>query len=767
MHRTALRLAAGVLFTAAALTPHRADAQYLAQIEGQFAAVSEELEARGLNAVPDMFNGALEEGATEQFTLSLRGGRYYQIIGVCDSDCSDVDLALFDASGTRVTEDVLEDDFPLLEVEPTSDGTYTVEVAMITCAAEPCYWGVQTYLEGEAPGGGPVGAGVSSGSAAGSADGTRHEVGVLSSEDETLGGGEYIDEYTFTGTAGQEVIVDLRSSDFDTYLIVSGPDGVQEDNDDHEGNVDRSLVRFELPASGEYRVGVTSYASGETGRYELDIRVGAPVAAMGPIVERGSLASGDETLRSGEFVDEYAFEAPPGQRVRVDLRSSDFDTYVMLLGPGDFREENDDADDDVGHSAIDATLADGGTYRVLVTSYAPDETGGYELTIGQGTTPTADDQRDVQRLEMGRSAMGSLADGDGELESGEYRDLWVFEGRAGQDVTVEITSDDFDTYLVLLSPDGAVLDENDDTDGRTDLSRVSARLGASGRYSVVATSYAAGETGSYDVTVRGAAAPTTDGSATRSSEGAGQIYGVFVGISDYGGRASDLAYTADDARRAAEAMVSGGGMSRDNAIVLTDRDATVSNVRAAFEEMGGRVGADDTFVVFYSGHGARVPRGGPEQSDPDALDETIELYDAAIRDNEMSDLLALIDSDLQLVVLDACFSGGFSKDVISVPGRMGFFSSEEDVTSQVAAKFRAGGYLAQFVFDGVGERLADGNGDGAISAIELSQYIHERYRSDVKSAGPDDYVRTGGPQTGFQHFVADRGSIGPDRVIFR
>ena len=133
----------------------------------------------------------------------------------------------------------------------------------------------------------------------------------------------------------------------------------------------------------------------------------------------------------------------------------------------------------------------------------------------------------------------------------------------------------------------------------------------------------------------------------------------------------------------------------------------------------------------------------------------------------MSDLLGLVEADISLVVLDACFSGGFSKDVISAPGRMGLFSSEEDVTSQVAAKFRAGGYLAQFVFDGVGGRLADADGDGGISAIELSQYIHERYRSDVKSAAPGDYVRTGGPQTGFQHFVADRGSIAPDRVIFR
>jgi hypothetical protein len=120
-----------------------------------------------------------------------------------------------------------------------------------------------------------------------------------------------------------------------------------------------------------------------------------------------------------------------------------------------------------------------------------------------------------------------------------------------------------------------------------------------------------------------------------------------------------------------------------------------------------------------------------------------------------------------LLVLDACFSGGFSKDAISAPGRMGLFSSEEDVTSGVAVKFRAGGYLAQFVAEAVGERRADADTDGTITALELSQYLHERYRSDVKSGGTDDYVRTGGPQTGYQHLVVDRGSVGPYDVLFR
>jgi hypothetical protein len=242
---------------------------------------------------------------------------------------------------------------------------------------------------------------------------------------------------------------------------------------------------------------------------------------------------------------------------------------------------------------------------------------------------------------------------------------------------------------------------------------------------------------------------------------------VFVGISDYGGRASDLAYTADDAHTVAEALRTGAGMRAEDAVILTDGEATRANVERAVREVGGRAGPDDLFVFFYSGHGDRIDRSGPQITDPDAMDETLEFFDAGITDDAFSSLLSEIDPGIAMLVLDACFSGGFSKDVVSVPGRIGFFSSEEDVTSSVAAKFQAGGYLSHFMADAVGDGLADGNGDDAISAIELSQYLYERYRADVKSAGPEDYVRTGGPQLGYQHLVVDRGSIRPDQILFR
>ena len=55
--------------------------------------------------------------------------------------------------------------------------------------------------------------------------------------------------------------------------------------------------------------------------------------------------------------------------------------------------------------------------------------------------------------------------------------------------------------------------------------------------------------------------------------------------------------------------------------------------------------------------------------------------------------------------------------------------------------------------------------DDSITAIELSQYLHERYRADVKSARPAEIVRNE-MTLGYQHLVVDRGSIGAYDVLF-
>ncbi len=596
--------------------------------------------------------------------------------------------------------------------------------------------------------------------------GNRIERGQLRAGDERLNSGEYADIYTFRGQAGQHAIIDVRSQQFDTYLMVIAPSGEQVDNDDHEGDRTRSLVSLPLTENGSYRVYVTSYKPGEVGNYTLSIDAdGAPTGATS-LNESGVLQRGDETLTTGEYIDSYSFEGLPGERVDIDLTSNDFDTYLILVTPSYEQIENDDWNGNTGRSFIQADLTEAGMYRVVVTTYEPGESGAYRLTMSPSGTATTDFQpasdggpaqvsgRDSVELTIGRPTSGGLSSGDALLVEGEYHDIFVFDANAGEDIEIDLQSSEFDTYLVVESPSGQSF-ENDDFNGSTAQSIVRLTARETGRYRVMVTSYAARETGQYELLV--------------TTSPAGRIYGVFIGISDYPGDNADLMYTAEDAHRAHSAMVS-AGMDPNDGFILTDADATVANLEGTLSRISAISGPNDTVVFFYSGHGDREARAeGPQfPMDPDSLDETLVLYDGDVTDDRLADMFFNVTAETTLIVLDACFSGGFAKDLISVPGRMGLFSSEEDVLSAVAHKFQAGGYLSLFFSEAVADGLADTNDDGGITALELSEYIHARYRSEVmgKAAGADEdnYVRLS--DLGYQHLVVDRGGVENDRILF-
>ncbi|MGD8727014.1 MAG: caspase family protein [Gemmatimonadales bacterium] len=745
-----------------AVLANTAEAQWQEQVEAQMSEFSRRIAAQGFQPVGESRDGSLDQGERESLTFALSAGATYIVVGFCDNDCTDLDLTLYDAGGQQIDIDVETDAAPVVQVSPARAASYRVEVSMPACSVDPCFYSVRLFSTTTAAGVPQPAPGTTQ---------PMQQTGTLALGDDTLNSGEYADHYSFTGHQGEHVVIDLRSSEFDPYLFVTMPNGDQEWNDDYEGSPSRSLLSLPLTVDGTYNISVTSYKPGETGSYTLRIDHQSQTALDGgPRVERGSLAAGDDTLRSGEYVDFYDFQGQPGQQVVIDLTSDDFDTYVILKDPTGEQEENDDADRP-GHSRLEAELNETGTYRVMVTSYEVGETGSYELAITAGVaTASSAGSRDVTTLRLGESRAGQLSEGDSQLDNGEYHDIYVFDGQAGQHVAVDLTSSQFDTYLILLTPSGEDI-QNDDYAGSRSRSRIDLTLQESGRYRLVATSYGAEETGAYEIAVQStteAVVAQAGGNplARPARSGGGQVYGIFAGISDYPGVDNDLAYTADDAVRVRNALIRGVGMQPSNGVLLTDGEATRANVRNAIQALSSRMGPDDTFILFYSGHGSRVPRSDFQPTDPDALDETLELHDGAITDDEMRDLLDAVPADRTILLLDACFSGGFSKDVISVPGRMGMFSSEEDVTSAVAAKFRAGGYLALFVADGIGEHLADGDGNGELTALELSQYVHERYRADVKS-GTNEFVRTGGPQSGYQHLVVDRGSIGPYDVILR
>ncbi len=191
----------------------------------------------------------------------------------------------------------------------------------------------------------------------------------------------------------------------------------------------------------------------------------------------------------------------------------------------------------------------------------------------------------------------------------------------------------------------------------------------------------------------------------------GRTFGIFVGVSQYGGENEDLPGSADDAVQLARAFERAGWMERSNAVVLTDRNASLANVRQAFSQMASRVGPNDTLVFFYDGHG------------------NTRVLDTVGPDLSRSELGRLMGSvrGRQLLVLDSCEAGGFAPLVQGRSGRAGLFSSRANENSQTAPEVNAGGWLAYFLRQAVAGGVRRGP-DGAVDLDEVVRYVEARYQ---------------------------------------
>jgi len=85
-----------------------------------------------------VFEGAIAQGEEHSFGVGLNSNTNYQIVAECDVDCSDIDMWLYDENGNLIAEDVLDDDFPVLNVTPVRSAEFTVRLQMFECSIEPC-----------------------------------------------------------------------------------------------------------------------------------------------------------------------------------------------------------------------------------------------------------------------------------------------------------------------------------------------------------------------------------------------------------------------------------------------------------------------------------------------------------------------------------------------------------------------------------------------------------------------------------------------------
>lgn len=87
---------------------------------------------------PQTFSGALRQGQSQSFPVNLGANVSYFISAECDMDCTDIDMWLYDENGNLIDEDVLDDDFPIVEVTPIRSAQFSLRLQMYACSIEPC-----------------------------------------------------------------------------------------------------------------------------------------------------------------------------------------------------------------------------------------------------------------------------------------------------------------------------------------------------------------------------------------------------------------------------------------------------------------------------------------------------------------------------------------------------------------------------------------------------------------------------------------------------
>lgn len=201
--------------------------------------------------------------------------------------------------------------------------------------------------------------------------------------------GKHFHEHAVNLQAGQRYVFEMNSQHFDTYLKLHAPNGAIVAVNDDSGPALNARIVYVAPVSGLYRLHATSFRPGATGFYRVAAeRIGGfpnpgnpnpgnPSALVLNI--HGNLNYNDPFVNS-RHQKTYAVTLHAGRRYSIDMTSSHFDTYLKLAVNGQVIRVNDDSGPGLNARLVfipNVTRV----YQVLATSYAPNATGHFHLTV--------------------------------------------------------------------------------------------------------------------------------------------------------------------------------------------------------------------------------------------------------------------------------------------------------------------------------------------------------------------------------------------------
>src|SRR5687768_16329712 len=139
-----LPAAATVLLAVPAQAQPESD-EWMQRVHAQLQEATTTVASEGYQPLGQTFTGDLNAGASQEHLLQLPAGAALLIVGVCDQDCTDLDLWLYSPTGQLLDSDIAVDAVPVVQLDSPTPGMYKVKVDMSTCSSAPCRYGIAIF----------------------------------------------------------------------------------------------------------------------------------------------------------------------------------------------------------------------------------------------------------------------------------------------------------------------------------------------------------------------------------------------------------------------------------------------------------------------------------------------------------------------------------------------------------------------------------------------------------------------------------------------
>lgn len=328
--------------------------------------------------------------------------------------------------------------------------------------------------------------------------------GALISTDCKLADDTYADKFELTLTESTPLRVQMNSSGVDAYLIVQDAVSgfIVAENDDGAGDTNARIEQV-FPA-GRYVIVANTFEANQVGDYSLSVtRANAACLTSTPITTpstvNGNLTAATCVLADSSYTDRYSLTVASATVLTATMRSDSVDSYLFIesdAGVSSGRNDNGGGGTD---ARVITNLAPG-NYVIYANSAGPRDTGPYSLSLSSIIDPCGA----ARAVTVGQSFTDTLTSTGCRLADGSYVRRYAFAVAAAGAIRIDLTSTQFDPYLILQQA-GAAPTLAEDDDGGPGLNAQILRVFEPGNYVITVTSATSGELGLFQFSLSGAA----------------------------------------------------------------------------------------------------------------------------------------------------------------------------------------------------------------------------------------------------------------------